>query len=120
MTFSVGYFYNRIFQEQAKPPDADYKAAWVTDFTIDEGLYLDSKSITFSAAWLLTATFATIVSATGIWKRPADVGDNTWAASMQGIVGWKSWLANRIDPAADVIVDMGGGTPPFPPGPILP
>ncbi len=117
----LGYAYNRIFQQKPEPPPEEFKTAWVTDFTIDEGLYLDSKSITFSAAWMLTCTFATLLNATGIWHRPPDVGATTWATSIQDVMGWRSWLTNRLDPTADVIVDMGGGQPPFlPSGPIAP
>jgi hypothetical protein len=80
--------------------------AWLVDFQIEEGMYLDSRSITFSASWKLITTFASILKASGIWKKEPTHGGNTWKASVQDIMGWTSWEENRIN--GDVIVDFGG------------
>jgi hypothetical protein len=81
------------------------------DFGFDEGLYEDSKTITFQAAWTFTCTFSTLMAASGVWNYAQDVGGQTWATSVGDIVGWRGPLAARIDPSAEVIVDMGGGAP---------
>lgn len=86
--------------------------AWLIDFGIDEGLYLDSKTVSFSATWRLVTTFSHILVASGIWRKLPDNdagGNNIWAASMKDISGPFSILPNVLDPARDVIVDFGGG-----------
>ena len=97
------------------PPPANAvndRKALLIDFSIDEGLYLDSKTVSFSATWRLTHFFANILLASGLWvkaqERGAD-GSNLWATTMRDVSGSSSWLENRLDPALDVIVDFGGG-----------
>lgn len=85
--------------------------AMVLDFGFEEGLYLDSKTITFHAAWTLPCTLNQILIASGLWKKLPEKdqkGDNAWASSMLDISGSQSWLASRLDPRADVIIDFGG------------
>ncbi len=87
------------------------RRVWLMDFNIDEGLYLDSKTVTFSATWRLLCKFAYILLGSGIWKKVVertDTDQNVWAASMRSISGATSWLPNRLDPSLDVIVDFGG------------
>lgn len=93
---------NRIVSESRK--------AWLIDFSFDEGLYLDSKTITFSATWKLVTTFSHILLASGLWKKlpESDPKGNIWAISMRDVSGSQSWLPNRLDPRLDVIVDFGG------------
>lgn len=94
--------------------------ALLTDFRFSEPLYLDSRSMTFEATWTLFVTFRTLLDATGVWTWPPEglsapiVGEiiPTWRSTVQNISGWRSWLTNQIDPFAEVIVDMGGGSPP--------
>lgn len=81
------------------------------DFGFDEGLYEDSKTITFQAAWAFTCTFPTLMAASGVWNYAQDVGKNVWATSVKDIMGWRGPLTARIDPSVEVIVDMGGGAP---------
>lgn len=87
------------------------RLVWLLDFSIDEGLYLDSKTITFSATWRLNTTFSHILLASGIWRKVVEEdnkGNNLWAASVSNISGTKSWLPNELDPKLDIIVDFGG------------
>ncbi len=101
--------YQQLFGQQnpaVNNPTAN-RRAWLMDFRIEEGLYLDSKTVTFSASWRLVTTFSTILVASGVWKKVASDGGNTWAASVRDISGWKSWERNLLDPAAAIIVDFG-------------
>jgi len=80
------------------------------DFSVSEGLYLDSKSVTFSATWRLTTTFSHILIASGLWTKVAEVdaaGANLWATSMRDVSGVTSWIDNRADPTYAVVVDFG-------------
>jgi len=83
------------------------------DFSVDEGLYLDSKTTSFEASWLLLTSLQTILTASGIWRwATPSSGGNRWAMSVRSVSGWKSWLANVLNPNQDIIVDLGGGSPP--------
>ena len=82
----------------------------LVDFSVDEGLYLDSKTTTFSATWKIVVPFSHVLLASGIWTKVAEqdaARNNLWAASMKDIQGHKSWELNRANPALDVIVDFG-------------
>lgn len=88
----------------------DNRKAWLIDFGVEEGLYLDSKTVTFSATWRLVTLFSGILLASGVWKKVPETNDqglNRWAVSMRDISGASSWLPNRLDPSADIIVDFG-------------
>lgn len=90
----------------------DVKKALLLDFSFDEGLYLDSKTISFSATWRIVTTISHILLASGLWTKVPEKdarGQSLWAASVKGISGAKSWVANRVDPKLDIIVDFGGG-----------
>jgi hypothetical protein len=84
-------------------------------FGFDEGVHLDSRKITFHAVWFLVAPFSHMLQACGIWQFDSTgeggfasaVGGNFWKATVKDISGWKSWLQNRLDPTADIIVDFG-------------
>lgn len=94
---------NRIVSES--------RNAWLIDFSFDEGVYLDSKTISFSATWRMVTTFSHILIASGLWKKLPErdaQGRNVWAISMNDVSGSQSWLPNRLDPSIDVIVDFGG------------
>ncbi len=98
---------------------ASSRKAFLLDFSFDEGLYLDSKTTSFSATWRLVTTFSHILIASGLWKKVDESdarGNNLWAASMRigpggptGIMGAFGWLPNKLDSTLDVIVDFGGG-----------
>ena len=88
------------------------RRAFLIDFSVDEGLYLDSKTVTFSATWRLMTTFDHILLASGVWRKMPEYDDqkrNLWATSIDTVMGANSWLMNRADPNLDVIVDFGGG-----------
>ena len=92
---------------------ADSRKAWLIDFNIDEGLYKDSTTITFSATWRLVSLFNHILLASGIWSKVPEKdgqGSTYWATSMRFINGTNSWLNNKVDPTLDVIVDFGSTT----------
>lgn len=101
--------FESIFESQKS---SEGRKAWLVDFSFDEGIYLDSKTVSFSATWRLTTIFSHILLASGLWTKlpDDDVGrSNVWATSVKDISGHKSWLTNRVDPKLDVIVDFGGG-----------
>lgn len=88
------------------------KKAILIDFTINEGLYKDSKTMTYSATWKICTKFTHILVATGLWRKLNEVdgaGKNLWVATMRDVSGATSWLENRLDPKLDVIVDFGSG-----------
>jgi hypothetical protein len=106
-------YYNQLFNQAKKEQQKKSTQAIPTGFGYDEGLYLDSKTITFQASWFLATTFSTLLRATGTWRwLPSSSGGQMWASSIKDIAGWRSWLSNQLDPNADVIVDFGGGDPP--------
>ena len=94
----------------ARRPAPTLKAI-LMDFGIDEGLYLDSKSITFRASWQIFTDLSRILFATGIWRYADTTNSNLWATSVSGIQGWKGNLENSLDPSQDAIVDLGLGAP---------
>ena len=84
--------------------------AWLIDFSVEEGLYLDSKTVSFSASWKMVTTFSHVLLASGLWvKLPERYGDgnNVWATSIRPVSGSVSWDWNEVDPSLDVIVDFG-------------
>ncbi len=88
------------------------RKAFLIDFSGDEGVYLDSKTTSFSATWRLVTVFSHILLASGLWtKLPEEdaQGNNLWATSMKDVQGSQSWLPNKLDPKLDLIVDFGGG-----------
>lgn len=94
----------------ARPDDG--RRAWLIDFNIDEGVYLDSKTVSFSATWRLATTFSHILLASGVWRKVPEkdaAGVNLWATHMRDISGAYSWLKNKQNADLDVIVDFGGG-----------
>jgi hypothetical protein len=81
------------------------------NFEVDEGLYLDSKSVTFQLSWILLCNWQSLIEATGMWRGRGfdpDSERNVYAITMARVSGFRSWLVNRLDIGADVIVDLGG------------
>lgn len=98
-------------------------SAILTDFGFDEGLHLDSKTITFDATWMLLTSFQTLMRASGVWRWGPETagtigGNTTWSAKMQDMMGWRSWMQNQLDPAMAYIVDMNTGREPYA-GPLM-
>lgn len=84
--------------------------SWLIDFSFDEGLYKDSKTITFSATWRMVTTLSHILIASGIWKKVPENGangNNRWATSVRSRSGALGPLPNYLDPSMDVIIDFG-------------
>ncbi len=107
----ISKFVRDLIAKQNKPV-AEARKAWLIDFSFDEGLYLDSKTTSFSATWRLVTTFSHILLASGLWKKLPEEdnqGNNLWATTVGNIQGSQSWLPNKLDPKLDVIVDFGGG-----------
>ena len=104
----------RLWGGGSNPPPStnNENKAFLIDFSFDEGIYLDSKTVSFSATWRLTCFLANILLASGLWTKLPErdaLGRNLWAMSMRNVSGVESWLQNRLDPSLDVIVDFGGG-----------
>lgn len=84
--------------------------AFLINLSFDEGIYLDSKTTTFSATWRLTVPLSHILLASGLWDKVSEnyvTGANVWATSMADAMGSQSWMANLTSP--DIIVDFGSG-----------
>lgn len=85
------------------------KKAWIIDFGLSEGLYRGSKRITFTVTWRLISTLAQVLQTSGVWQQSGlEKNKRNWAIAMQSISGSQSWLANRLDPNAQAIIDFGG------------
>lgn len=97
------------FNKDTTKAVSDSRKAWLIDFGFDEGLYLDSKQISFNATWRLVAPLTHIMLASGMWSKVEGARRDLWSTSVQNVMGSQSWLANRLDPKLDVIVDLGGG-----------
>jgi len=95
-----------LFAAQNRRP-AIARRVFLVDFNGSEGLYLDSKTVTFSATWRLVVGLDQLLMACGLWRRVPELDHNVWAASIRDISGAQSWLRNRIDITGDVIVDFG-------------
>ena len=57
--------------------------------------------------WFLPVPFIEILEASGLWRQSGIEGGLLWALSMKDISGSSSWLVNELNPADDIIVDMG-------------
>ncbi len=85
-------------------------ATLITNFGFDEGIHLDSKTITFEASWRLITDISAILKATGVWLDGGLSEKSTWAIAMKNIMGWRGNLINEINPASLAIIDVGGGS----------
>lgn len=103
-----GMNFARELLRQQSAAVANGRKAWLIDFSGEEGLYLDSRTVTFSASWRLITVFSHILIASGLWTKVRSDGGNVWATSVRNISGWKSWERNQLNPAQDAIVDFGG------------
>lgn len=102
--------FTAILMAQKKKVEEKPKNVLLIDFNIEEGMYLDSKTVSFSATWRLLSPFTHILLASGLWKKVPEnnqKGENLYALSMRDVSGSQSWLPNSFDPALDIIVDFG-------------
>lgn len=106
---------NFVTPIQTSPPVRESQIrTFVTSFEFDEGLYEDSRTVSFSCTWLLVCPFRWVLRATG-WRQmqtgtaenPGLCNPTVWAQSIRSISGSKSWLVNKLDPNACAIVDFG-------------
>jgi hypothetical protein len=74
----------------------------------EEGLYKNSKTISFEASWFFTTLMSNLLVASGLWRKTGLEGGQFWAQSVANITGGSSWLENKLDRAGAVIVDFGG------------
>lgn len=96
-----------VVNAQGPLPKVDKRKALLMDFNIEEGLYLDSKTITFSASWKLMTPFAQMLIESGIWTKVTENKKVLWATTLAEVSGAQSWLPNKA--RTDIIVDLGGG-----------
>jgi hypothetical protein len=102
--YAAGTFLKQVFNGQ-RAAVSNVRKALLVDFSGDEGLYLDSKTVTFSATWRICTIFEAIIVASGMWRKVSSDGGNNWEISMQNISGSASWLQTRLK--GDAIVDFG-------------
>jgi hypothetical protein len=103
-TLNLYRLVNQTTQQKAQNTDKPI----VKDFSMDEGMYLDSRTVTFSITWQIVSSWARIIQASGMWRKSALEGDpRLWATSVQQISGSSSWLGNQLNPNAQAIVDFG-------------
>ncbi len=107
--------WNALLMNASSLPPGRKPAAIMTGFGFDEGLYLDSKTMTFGASWWITTTFPALLRATGVWRwLEGSAGGTLWAQSMRDIMSSSSWLTGQVDPNLDAVVDLGfAGAPPL-------
>lgn len=105
--------WDTIFRNARAPANQLATSTLLTDFGFDEGLYLDSKTISFHASWYLVTSLSCILQASGVWRWLENTaGGSAWAGTMFDIMGWRSVLVNELDKNFDLIVDFGGGDTP--------
>ncbi len=114
----------RLGNADNNPGGVNTQNAFLIDFSMDEGIYLDSKTMSFSATWRLVTRFAHILLASGLWTQlpyKDERNDSLWATSMKvpstyskggeemGVMGSRSVCSGKLNSALDIIVDFGGG-----------
>jgi hypothetical protein len=101
----------KALEAARKPVTPSGPRGIIVHFGFDEGLYLDSKTITFEASWMLVTSLTHLLLATGVWRNAGIEGDRAgnplWVASMSDIMSARSWTFNNLNPTQDAIVDFG-------------
>ncbi len=103
--------FNQALKAYQKDQANGSAKALLVHFGFDEGLYLDSKTVSFEASWQLMVRREDILLASGLWNYQHQ-GDpkaarTYWAATMRNIMGAGSWNRQRVNPAAEVVIDLG-------------
>ena len=104
------YWQKQMENARKGGPEPALQNAFLSHFGFREGLYLDSKTVTFEASWTLITVIDLVMRASGLWQGTGVNGDEErqlWKTSMADIMGANSWAINRIDPKADIIIDLG-------------
>ena len=84
--------------------------AWIFDMQFEEGLYLDSKTVSFTASWMLFTRVNALLGASGFWRKVGardGMDGERWGYSVRQYAGGQSWLFNEADPQDYVIIDLG-------------
>lgn len=90
---------------------ANRQRAIPISFSSSEGLYEESKTISFEAQWRLLSVFQRILISTGLWRRSGIEGGTLWESSVRAISGSFGPLTNILDPKSQAIVDFGHPNP---------
>lgn len=107
---SINLFYNDVSRQINNilgPALNNNAKAFPIHFSMDEGVYLDSRTVTFQAGWRILTSTRALLAASGLWVRSSAESRNAWATSIRPISGGKSWIENRLNPADALIVDFG-------------
>jgi hypothetical protein len=95
-----------IYRQEASQSNA--QRCIPVHFSLDEGLYRDSKTITFEVSWILMTQWSTLMRSCGVWRVDKnDTGGAAWAASVADIMGWRSRYVDTLVASQDAIVDLG-------------
>ena len=79
----------------------------MVSFSVDEGLYLDSKSVSFEATWTLASNLANMLQASGVWKAVPDTDWLRWKTNIAPIMGPNNWDKVALNTIGDLIIDIG-------------
>ena len=105
---NVPLTYQRALGVLPAANNSETTSSFPLSLSIDEGMYLSSRTISFEASWRIITRWQGLLVAAGIWRQTGLEGGNFYATSMANISGAQSWLRNELDPAAQAIVDFGG------------
>jgi hypothetical protein len=75
-------------------------------FGVTEGLYEDSRVISFEMVYLVTSQIARIMADTGIWREVPRTAYPLWRASLGAAIGPRGFAGLRSFASEDVIVDL--------------
>ena len=131
--------YHLLFAQRNNPPPAsnqpgapnnaiDKRRAVLMHFSIQEGLFEDSRSMSFEASWFMAATLASMLAAAGVWRQvthlPRQVTDvfaetdkTLWRTSMADIQGHKGHYFLQETKDNDLVIDLAIPALPTPPLP---
>jgi hypothetical protein len=85
-----------------------FRQAFLMDMNFDEGIYMDAKTFSVEATWMIIIQFTSLLQATGVWRwQRGTSGDLEWATSIRNVMGAASWLENKSNIGSQVIVDLG-------------
>jgi hypothetical protein len=104
------FYRNQLNKQQQGFTKGPLANAFLVHFGFDEGMYLDSKTMSFEASWMLITVIDLLLVSTGVWRGSGVEGPQgriLWANSVDNIMGANSWLVNQFDPASEVLIDLG-------------
>jgi hypothetical protein len=89
----------------------------ILTFGYTEGLYEDSREVSFEATWRLVTNFGTIMPASGVWLEvtseprlstdtPWDTDKTIWRTKMADLSGWKGTKPLTQQRPDDLVVDI--------------